>query len=164
MQTLLSQTGKKKEATDHDTGGIKNRPPTVLQEGAREKNPNQKKHPTVYRLHELLPSPVLCAGPQPSAKNLLSWNQLTNYIVTGGFKILAGKCNKINKNQLGKFCLTTPFLPHPVHCHVERSGMNQPILAARDKPGCITAPLHGEHPPKGSVYPAGANAIPTQSL
>lgn len=54
------------------------------------------------------------AGPQPSAKDLLSWNQSTNYIVTGGFKILVRKCNKINKNQLGKFCLTTFFFfPSP---------------------------------------------------
>lgn len=104
------------------------------------------------------------AGPQPSAKDLLSWNQSANYIVTGGFKSLARKYNKINKNQLGKFCLTTHFFPHSVHGHVERHGMNQPILVAQDKPGYITAPVHGEYPPKGCVYPAGANAIPTQSL
>lgn len=42
--------------------------------------------------------------------------------------------------------------------------MNQSILAAQEKSGCITAPLHGEHPLKGFVYPAGAKAIPTQSL
>lgn len=58
-----------------------------------------------YYLHQSF------AGPQPSAKDLLSWNQSANYIVTGGFESLARKCNKINKNHLGKFCLTTHFFP-----------------------------------------------------
>lgn len=60
---------------------------------------------TTYYLHQSL------AGSQPSATDLLGWSQSANYIVTGGFKSLARKCSKINKNQLGRFCLTSHFFP-----------------------------------------------------
>lgn len=69
--------------------------PIILQEGGGRQ---KEKHPTVCRLNDLHQSFV---GSQPSAKDLLIWNWSANYIVTGGFKSLARKCNKINKNQLG---------------------------------------------------------------
>jgi len=68
---------------------------------------------TTYYLHQSF------AGSQPSAKDLLGWNRSANYTVTEGFKSLARKCNKINKNQLGKFCLQLIFSPSNTMLHGE---------------------------------------------
>lgn len=58
MQILPSQPGKKKEEWIVTQVVFKTHKLFYRQKWGRK--PNQKKHPTVCTLHDLLPSPILC--------------------------------------------------------------------------------------------------------